>query len=405
MHKAIWATPLANFCLAATLGLLMRYYLVFPFDMPFRNVVHAHSHVAMLGWVYMALFVLIVRYFVPEEKRKNYNTLFWITEISVLGMLFSFPFQGYGVFSISFSAMHMICSYVFAYKIWKDIKGRRSPAAEMLRISLLFMLLSIMGVWAVGPTVASGGVNSPGFNISLQVFLHFQLNGWFVLAGIALFLKRLKVTYAPSFSLFKVLMVLSIFLTFALPVSWYLPSDVLVGINMGGTLLQILSVLYLIQFLRPVWKKFMSSVGETQRLLAGFLLICFLLKVILQGAAFYAPLAREVLRHQNFVIGFIHLAMLGMITSFLFMMYMKEGVFARTVKILPYGILLFLIGVTASESVVLLQGLRLYLGGRMAPSFHIGVFVSSVVLVLGIWMIFLQMILPTGKTREKADSI
>src|SRR5690606_24662500 len=119
--KKLVLVCLLNFFIAAVMGLLLRYAFVQPIEVNYRYLTHAHSHAAMLGWVYLMLFTLIVHYFIPIKK-PIYNRLFWITELAVIGMLVSFPFQGYAAVSISFSTLHIFCSYYFAYLIFKHHK-------------------------------------------------------------------------------------------------------------------------------------------------------------------------------------------------------------------------------------------------------------------------------------------
>ncbi len=76
------------------MGLALRFSFIESIGLNYRFLTHAHSHVAMLGWVYLMLFTLFVHYFIPE-KPKIFNRLFWITEFAVVGMMISFPFQGY----------------------------------------------------------------------------------------------------------------------------------------------------------------------------------------------------------------------------------------------------------------------------------------------------------------------
>src|SRR5699024_5200931 len=86
--------PLLNFLVAALLGLFMRYVYVGTINIPFKYsyLIHAHSHIAILGWVYLSLYSLFISGFLPTWYRK-YKRLFWITQISIVVMLFSFPFQ------------------------------------------------------------------------------------------------------------------------------------------------------------------------------------------------------------------------------------------------------------------------------------------------------------------------
>ncbi|CDF79953.1 hypothetical protein BN863_22410 [Formosa agariphila KMM 3901] len=51
------------------MGLTMRFAFISALDFNYRNLTHAHSHTAMLGWVYLMLFVLIVHYFVPKKQK------------------------------------------------------------------------------------------------------------------------------------------------------------------------------------------------------------------------------------------------------------------------------------------------------------------------------------------------
>lgn len=52
---------LINFVIAATMGLLLRYAMLDGIPFNYRFLTHAHSHVAMLGWLYLAIYVLIVK--------------------------------------------------------------------------------------------------------------------------------------------------------------------------------------------------------------------------------------------------------------------------------------------------------------------------------------------------------
>ena len=60
MPKAWITTGLINFLIAALLGLVLRYAFIGEIDFNFRFLTHAHSHVAMLGWLYLLLYSFIV---------------------------------------------------------------------------------------------------------------------------------------------------------------------------------------------------------------------------------------------------------------------------------------------------------------------------------------------------------
>ena len=52
---------LVYFVLAAGLGCVLRFFRVFEIPVTYKFIVHAHSHVALLGWVYLALTTLLYK--------------------------------------------------------------------------------------------------------------------------------------------------------------------------------------------------------------------------------------------------------------------------------------------------------------------------------------------------------
>ena len=96
---------LLYFLIAASLGIVLRLFPITNVDATYRYLVHTHSHIALLGWVYVALTALIFHLCIKLEAQKKYSKVFWCTQITILGMLFSFPITGYALFSILFSSL------------------------------------------------------------------------------------------------------------------------------------------------------------------------------------------------------------------------------------------------------------------------------------------------------------
>ena len=173
INKTWIKTSVIYLVIVALMGVLLRLMFFAPVSgINFKNILHAHSHVALLGWLYSAFFAALVYYFLPVEKanHKKYKKLFWITQIAVLGMLLSFPVQGYGAVSIAFSTMHIIASYFFIYYFLKDYKksnnlainpAKHSISASFIKASLFFMALSSLGPWMMGPVMATGNQGTP----------------------------------------------------------------------------------------------------------------------------------------------------------------------------------------------------------------------------------------------------
>jgi hypothetical protein len=390
MQKSWLLTCLINFLIAAILGLLLRFVFVFPVGINFRYLTHAHSHVAMLGWVYLMLFSFIVYYFIPKYS-KAYSRLFWVTEIAVVGMMLSFPFQGYASISISFSTLHIFCSYFFFRLVWKDQACNNLPERYLLKTSLLFMLLSTIGIWFLGPAVATMGNQSAFFNIAIQFFLHFQFNGWFLFAVLAIFFKilsklELKIDL-KKFKWFFRSLIFATVMTMALPVSWYAFHPILLWINGLGVIAQLVAVVFFIVLLKPVWPFFWSQISSLTKLMFGFALICFALKIGMQTASLFPEIAQLSAQIRNFVIGFIHLLMLGVISGFLFAFLLQSQFVNPESKLLKWGIAVFLAGFLATELLLFIQGGMFYFGIGLIPHYYLGLFVFSAFLAIGILLI------------------
>lgn len=390
MPKKYVLACLLNFFVAAFLGLLLRYFFVHPVGLNFRFLTHAHSHVAMLGWVYLMLFTLIVHYFVPEKKL-IYNKLFWLTQFAVIGMLLSFPFQGYAAVSITFSTLHIFCSYYFAYLIFKYHKTESIVTSYLLKASLVFMLVSTIGVWCLGPAVATVGQTSAFYQIAIQFFLHFQFNGWFLIAVIAVLFHQLKLKDSKQFRLFFKLLIASTLLTFALPVNWYAPHAFLLWINGFGVLLQLLALFYFYKLVNPVFGKLINTQSNNTKFMYGLALVCFVLKIILQSASILPEVSNMAFQYRNLIIGFIHLTMLGVVSGFLFAFLLQSNLIKQT-KLLTLSIVVFVLGFILTEVILAIQGVLFYLGQGLFPNYYIILFLCSILLPLGIGCFILNIL-------------
>lgn len=390
MPRKLVIVCLLNFFVAALMGLALRYSFIDSVAFNYRFLTHAHSHVAMLGWVYLMLFTLIVHYFIPVKK-PVFNTLFWLTEIAVVGMMLSFPFQGYAVVSISFSTLHILCSYYFVYLIWKYHKTESAVTRYLLRASLLFMLLSTIGVWCLGPAVAMAGQASAFYQIAIQFFLHFQFNGWFILAVIALFFHQLKLQDSKPFRLFFNLLIAATVLTFALPVYWFAPHVSLLWINGLGVLLQLATLFMFLKLIKPSLAIVLKNKSKLIVYLYHFAIFCLILKIVLQTVSLIPKISKVIYLYHHFVIGFIHLTMLGVITGFLFSFIIKSNL-VRLNKGLYLAVYTFISGFVLTELLLIIQGCMFYLKQGMFPNYYLLLFLFSVLLPLGISMLVFNII-------------
>lgn len=390
-----------NFLIACLFGLLMRFMHLFPINfLNYSFLLHAHSHVAMLGWVYLIIYFLVVHFFIPKEKSQKpiYNRLFWLTEFSVIGMMVAFPIQGYALFSIVFSTLHIVLSYVFCRLVWKDCSSEKAPAQRLLQVSILFMVLSTCGVWCLGPAVSTLGKQSAFYQIAIQFFLHFQFNGWFILAVLALFLKQFQNKIDKlKFKKFYNAVIISVILTLAFPVRWFVENNILNYINALGVLIQLGAFIYFYKMLKPEIKHFTNSLDKTAKIVYGLALCSLILKVGIQLLTIIPNLAEVSHQIRNFVIGFIHLTMLGIITGFLFGILLQNKFLPVTSFVLKIGLVSFAFGYITTEVVLFLQGIYFYFGYGLIQSYYEIIFGLSIFLVFGLMMILISLL----KTKKQ----
>ncbi|MGM5470867.1 hypothetical protein ACS386_11375 [Flavobacteriaceae bacterium LMO-SS05] len=390
MSKKLVVVCFINFLIAALMGLVLRYSFIESTSVNYRFLTHAHSHVAMLGWVYLMLFTVILYHFVPEKKPIYYR-LFWVTEFVVIGMMLSFPFQGYAAVSISFSTLHILCSYYFVYLIWKHHKTESLATSYLLRASLLFMLLSTLGVWCLGPAVSMLGQASAFSQIAVQFFLHFQFNGWFLIAVLAIFFYLLKIEYSKEFKTFFKLLIASTVLTLALPIHWFAPHTILLWINALGVILQIATLFLFIKLIRPKLHNILKHQSRLLGYLFHFSIFCLILKILLQLITLIPEISSTLFMHRNFVIGFIHLVMLGVISGFLIAFIMQNRLVTST-KVSHAGIYIFLFGFVLTEVLLAFQGYKFYFGNGLINNYYVSLFLVSILLPLGLIFILFNLI-------------
>ncbi len=362
---------LTNFAIAGFFGLIMR--TAFVVELPFinyRNVMHGHSHVAMLGWIYLALYALIVHYYsVPKRRMSFYNRLFWITQIAVMGMAISFPLQGYGPISIAFSALHVFLTLLFGIALYRDLSTAgisRDSDVKFLATSFIFLLLSSLAIISLPVIILTGLRQSALYYAAVQFFLHFQFNGFYIFAAIALFLRilrhyKINVPWSDVRHAYWLLSV-SCLMTYALAVTWSTPVPFLFWINSTGVVIQLIALVALIRVFLKYGRLLRDFLATWTKVFMGIAFFSLAVKIAIQGIVVVPTVAVIAYTIRNFVIGFIHLILLGSISSALFAFAIYNQWLLPSKRIVQYGLIAFLAGVVTSESILFLQGTMLWAG-------------------------------------------
>ncbi|MFO7822619.1 MAG: hypothetical protein R6V72_01680 [Cyclobacterium sp.] len=398
--KKFWILlSFSNFLIAALFGLVLRAAFVWEINwMEYRNLLHAHSHLAMLGWVYMGIFAFFCYRFVPASKFKTYSKLFWITQTTVIGMMLSFPLQGYAAVSISFSSLHILASYVFCYRIWKDQQITHPAVKKLFYAALVFLVLSTFGVWLLGPLAVSGGRNTALYQVAIQFYLHFQFHGWFTFAILALLLDSLlrqqwEINW-QAFSWFFYLFIVSTVLSFGLVLFWAYGNTSYWWLNNLGIILQLIGLGLFLKLSQQGIRLQFKPYSLQETLLFRFGLISWMAKIGMQSLVVFPEAAAAATTIRPLMMGFIHLTVLGFVSAFLILFSTQLGFFKAGTSQYLMTFILFISGFVFTEILLFSQGLFYWMHWGQLPFYYEFLFFSSALLPLSVFLYILQIKTP-----------
>ena len=386
MQLRLWIKISLLFLIIATsLGAFLRYLFVDPVSgINFNYFLHTHSHIAFLGWIFNLLFAGLIYSFLPLDfhKGRKYNILFYLLVLSVLGMMFSFPFQGYGAVSISFSTLHVFLSWAFAVFFFRDtfrLHSQKPISLIFAYWSLAFMLLSSLGPFALGYIMATE-VGGPYEKLAIYFYLHLQYDGWFTFAIFSLlyhFLERNKIPYnGRSARIFLWVFALCCLPAYASSTLWADPPGYVYVIAVLASLFQLIGLYYMWYSLKDVIEHIKASVGKAVFRMVTFALSCFILKNILQVIGVEPQLAGLVYQVRNFLIFYLHLIFLGFVTIFLLSWLRQMGFWKLNSKLF----VIFIFSFVVSEILLILQPLLLIANGNVIPNYFLILFLVSLLM-------------------------
>lgn len=185
-----------NFVVLASAGALLRYMHCFSVPhISYQFLLHAHSHFAFSGWMFMGIILLFFRNFDNKDTllHKHFHQIFLITLLVSFGMLVSFFLTGYQSISIILSTLFIFVGYWFVFVAFKaNITNQgQSPIVDiLLKGSFILLILSSLGPFGLGYLKASGFKSHVLQQNAIYFYLHFQLNGFMQMALLGLFFKN-----------------------------------------------------------------------------------------------------------------------------------------------------------------------------------------------------------------------
>ncbi|MFC5269773.1 hypothetical protein [Adhaeribacter terreus] len=392
-----------NLLVVALLGLFLRWQFVQPTEgINFKNFLHAHSHVALLGWLFSAFYLAFLPTYLPENhaRKKIYSWLFWLAQTSVLGMLISFPIQGYALFSITFSTLHILFSYAFIYRFLKDcksselVKTQHKLSFRFIKASLFFLALSSLGPWVMGPIMATGNSFTELYYNAIYFYLHFQYNGWFTFAALGLFfwlLEHYQITFnRQKATVFFKLIFRACLPAYLLSVLWIKPDAWIYIIAGISALMQVIALVLFTRISLSFWPQLFRKLNSWSRALMLLAFTAFSLKILMQAVSAFPYFADLTYKLRHFIIGYLHLVLIGFVSLFLFGWFLQLGWISLRNRMAKIGLVAFLLAFLLTEGLLFLQGIFYWAKLGMIPHYDWWMFGLSVGLPAGLLMLFLN---------------
>lgn len=391
--KYIYYVAFILFALSAFYGLLIRWNFAYPKSgFAYDNMLQSHSHVAFLGWGFLACAGGIYQLFIKSavlRKKSVYTWSILIMALAVLLMLISFPTGGYKVFSIVLLSVFGLVSYIFFYHVLKDLNGN-DLSVKFIRWGIYYYILSSLATWFLAGVMVTQGRTDLYYN-TVYFYLHFLYNGYFVFVLFGLLFRFLNLKdiaeHSKMVRLFFIYLTASCIPTYALSVLWSDVHSSFYIIGFAGALLQCIALFFLFVFFKKL--SFLKHLGTMTSFLLKFVFIAFLLKILLQLlSSFPYFVDKSIALKPYFIIGYLHLFTLGFMSVFIILtLKLIQGLQIECITT-RFGMWTILFGVILTELLLFGQGLQLLLVGSLIPYYNIVLLICSLVLILGMCCLF-----------------
>lgn len=411
--RTIWIR-LSLFCLliTAATGVLMRSFAFISLpQLNYGHLLHAHSHTALLGWGYSALFLLIAALFFNNDVRESLQLriLFWSTQAAIAGMFISFTVQGYGLFSIACSTIHILLSYWFGILVWRQLKrdgngnAGASLSSKFLKGSLLCLFLSSLGPWMLAILSANQLKGSAWYDVAIYFYLHFQYNGWFTLGLIAILFRlleqkgiRFPIKLANvQFALYAA----SLLPSFLLSVLWLELNPLWHAAAAIGAVLQWVAVMILILIVIRARVSMATLFRGWSGILAVLAFFALFMKATMEIGSAIPGLSELVYASRSIVIGYLHLTLLGFVSFLCLALFLQQGWLEDRSREARIGYMCFLSGFCINELVLFVNGLLEWTSsGRIGYGDQL-LLIASGAMAVGIFMFMVRFRREVGTHR------
>lgn len=371
----------------------------------YEYLLHAHSHLAFLGWVYNALFAGLVWAFVPREEQliSKYNTLFWITQVITACMFIAFLTDGYQTPAIIALAGHTIVSYLFTLYFLNDSKKTATGLPGLLVKAALFCLfLSSLGPFAI-PVIKNISMNPDHFKMAINFYLHFQYNGWFVFGVLAILVMQLPDDVRSNMLLKRgsALLLIGVIPTYFLSVQMVgLPGWMRMAAGLAGAVQLAGAILTGVNFYQT--RSRCNSIfkhGLYPWALFGFAV--FAVKSLFLMMSVSPEIYNMVFHSRNVMIAYLHWHFLGFITLMLFVAFGVNHWLPARNNVFRIGLALFLSGFLLQEIYLFAQAALAWFDVTIL-SLHLEILLLAALLLLAGTVLLMSSGMKQFQTAEES---
>lgn len=385
-----------NLLIVSLLGILMRYKIAYTFPyLQQKFILHAHSHFAFAGWITQVIMTLMVFFLGRDQPDAfpRYRKILWANLITAYGMLLSFPFQGYGAISITFSTLNIFTGYWFAIAYWRSLnrQPQRRQSYSWFRAALVFNAISSLGAFFLAYMMGSKNFHHHWYLAAVYFFLHFQYNGWFFFGCMGMLTEKMErrgISVAflrPVFLLFAAACIPAYFLS-----ALWLPIPVVVYILVvAAAIAQVVAGVMLYKGLRRSEFTTVMNASQTGRKLVFLAGMALAIKLLLQLGSTIPSLSDLAFGFRPIVIGYLHLVLLAVITLFI-VGYLFSAQLVLNNRGAVRGAWVFTAGIVLNEVLLMGQGIAA-MSYQGVPFADLGLLIAGIVMFAGLLMMNLSL--------------
>jgi hypothetical protein len=343
----------------------------------------------------LVLMVLLIDNLLPaaQQNKKAYTVILPGILLSSYGMLITFPIQGYGLWSITFSTLFIFFTYAFSWTFIRDAWRNQLFVTSKLLVtcSLLSLVISSIGPFWLAYMMATHSGTANDMRDAVYTYLHFQYNGFFTLSVFALLFHQkpgnFSIAAQKKIHQFTVVLCLSIPPSLFLALLWHYYNFYLRTMAVIGCALILLALVLFFRIPHKKEKAF-SYQHKLPALLLNLSIASFVVKMFLQTGTIIPWLGHEVFGYRPIIIGFLHLVFLAFVTFYILSYFLDKGILSLRSGFSKFAVVYFTAAVILNETILLIDGVgRLFkttnpIYDRLLWIVSIGLFTGAILLVI-----------------------